>query len=415
LNSRLLTSRNPQDDVWRFLKYFLHGPIAEKRIREIRNLTSHEQKANVKKQAEQISYCIRQAEEYFDAAETVSLITKPLLLYYGAVSLSQALVLLRRDGQYSFDFLRKHRRHQHHGLKGFGFENLQPDSVEYFLAGLSCQVNTKNESNQDIPWGHFPNFYESLKPAPTILSLDVGDNRNQFRLKSETPAVSHDSRLLLTLVDTRFRLLQLASFLPDLYFIFRELNIPSSITRIRVDRFLNKVYRRIPLNELISPGPDINFLTDEIEHVEDLSNFYINDIDEGAQSKLLVLYRKLNPSIEVVSKTSDSLHLKLITIRKENDKPEQRFYPDILSDYRGRQYLTLDPNNYVHEAASLFMILYLLGMLARYYPDIWVRIITKNAQIAQVLEKLLDVATLRFPILVLDQMTDTKHYVSANL
>jgi hypothetical protein len=245
--------------------------------------------------------------------------------------------------------------------------------------------------------------------------LDIGENRNQFRFKSEIAAVSHDCRPLITLLDTKFNLLHLASLLPDLYFIFKELKISSSITRIKVDRFFNKIYTRIPLNEVISPEPEINLFTDEIEHEEDLSNFYVNDIGEESQSKLLALYGKLNPSIEVVSKTSHSLHLKLVILKQENEKPQHRFYPDILSDYRGRHYLILDPDNYVHEAASLFMILYLLGMLARYYPDIWVRLITKNAQIAQVLEKLLDVVTLRFPILVLDQMTDTKHYVSANL
>jgi hypothetical protein len=42
---------------------------------------------NVKKQATQIRYCLQQAREYFDAANAVSLATKPVLLYYSIMNL----------------------------------------------------------------------------------------------------------------------------------------------------------------------------------------------------------------------------------------------------------------------------------------------------------------------------------------
>ena len=37
---------------------------------------------NIIKQAEQIKYCLIQAKEYYDAAQAVSLATKPVLMYY---------------------------------------------------------------------------------------------------------------------------------------------------------------------------------------------------------------------------------------------------------------------------------------------------------------------------------------------
>jgi hypothetical protein len=45
------------------------------------------------KKASQISYCVLQADEYFRAAESVSINTSPLLLFYGMLSLAKALII----------------------------------------------------------------------------------------------------------------------------------------------------------------------------------------------------------------------------------------------------------------------------------------------------------------------------------
>ena len=45
------------------------------------------------RKASQISYCILQADEYFRAAESVSINTSPLLLFYGMLSLAKALIV----------------------------------------------------------------------------------------------------------------------------------------------------------------------------------------------------------------------------------------------------------------------------------------------------------------------------------
>jgi hypothetical protein len=56
------------------------------------------QRANIRKQATQIRYCLVQAKEYCDAAATVSLATKPNLLYYSIMSLALAEILFKQDG-----------------------------------------------------------------------------------------------------------------------------------------------------------------------------------------------------------------------------------------------------------------------------------------------------------------------------
>jgi len=69
---------------------------------------------NVRKQAAQIRYCLIQAREYFAAAATVTLATKPNLLYYGTMSLALAEILFKQTGDSSLDKARAENRH--HGL-----------------------------------------------------------------------------------------------------------------------------------------------------------------------------------------------------------------------------------------------------------------------------------------------------------
>lgn len=69
---------------------------------------------NVRKQAEQIRYCLIQAKEYFDAARSVTMATRPLLQYYGIMSLALAEIMLKGSGEQSLD--RARGQHAHHGL-----------------------------------------------------------------------------------------------------------------------------------------------------------------------------------------------------------------------------------------------------------------------------------------------------------
>jgi hypothetical protein len=69
---------------------------------------------HVRKQAQQLRYCLIQAREYFSAAGSVSIATKPNLLYYGTMSLALAEILFKQSGDSSLDKARS--EHRHHGL-----------------------------------------------------------------------------------------------------------------------------------------------------------------------------------------------------------------------------------------------------------------------------------------------------------
>lgn len=61
------------------------------------------------RKVDQLSMCINQAYEYFSAADTVSIVTSPLLLFYGMLSLAKALIIADQENVFLEDI-------QYHGL-----------------------------------------------------------------------------------------------------------------------------------------------------------------------------------------------------------------------------------------------------------------------------------------------------------
>jgi hypothetical protein len=89
----------------------------------------------------------------------------------------------------------------------------------------------------------------------------------------------------------------------------------------------------------------------------------------------------------------------------------QHYLPDIVDDLMGRLYYIVVPDSYVPQEAALLSILFCLSMVARYYPDVWMDRIDHDATTAELLDSFLNLAHRKFPNLVLDQLTDTKHHI----
>ncbi len=88
----------PLAEIWRQLRY-LRSPANVKRVltRTERGEKTGPKTPALDDRAYEISACIRQADEYFAAAETVGLATEPLLQYYGAQALAKAAILADRE------------------------------------------------------------------------------------------------------------------------------------------------------------------------------------------------------------------------------------------------------------------------------------------------------------------------------
>ena len=110
---RKMRTADPAAYAWAGLRKFQNVDLIMEELTRLHEVPSKQQ-GNVRKQAQQIRYCMIQAREYFAAAQSISLATKPNLLYYGLMSLALAEILYKQSGDSSLD--RAREQHRHHGL-----------------------------------------------------------------------------------------------------------------------------------------------------------------------------------------------------------------------------------------------------------------------------------------------------------
>jgi hypothetical protein len=143
---KIYNVEEPIKKIWKELRYFKDVNytlnLITSRLKDgLTNEEVNKHKDNIYKQSNQIKNCIQQAEEYFVSSNYVGLSTKPVLLYYGIVCLSQALYLFKKSGTYSLDYLRNNEKHNHHGLimTLSAVKNICEIDVQSFLNQLNCK------------------------------------------------------------------------------------------------------------------------------------------------------------------------------------------------------------------------------------------------------------------------------------
>jgi hypothetical protein len=150
---------------------------------------------------------------------------------------------------------------------------------------------------------------------------------------------------------------------------------------------------------------------EQVEKEKHTLDFFIDGVTPVQKTHLLTSYERCNPNIKLRADLGANIHLQWIQEISIPDKGEAVYYPDIVDDINGHKFYILRPEAYIPETAAHFILLYCLGMLARYYPDIWMRAIDENVQIAELTDSLLNIIYRKFPNLILDQMTWVKHNV----
>jgi YaaC-like Protein len=400
-----ITAEQPTEQIWKLLRLFLDSDATAVRYANFVDIGDEEyekKKENIFKQVKQIGYCIRQAEEYFRAGSQVSLATRPLLLYYGAVSLSQALVLLKNDGEKSFDFKKsekdiqvdpevpnrtKLKPHEHHGLelkKDFvSVINRRSLTPKDFFDSISCEVYINKE---DKPWGQFPNFHNSLEFPAYEVNATIHE---RWRSKPFMSKVCNLTQIfsLQELVDKKsIKVLGLLRLLPDLVGIMNELELGSILTR-----------GTLTINSRIFRGPMVE-------------TNYIYEFDEGINNYQFFrefFQRQVQATIE--TDIPDPLQAKLHQIEGPFPHELVSLLPAI-DDISGNLFF-YSQERVVSEIDSIHMILFCLGMLSRYHPHVWMKVITEHVVIAELIDSFLNVVIRKFPNLILDQMTLTKNQI----
>lgn len=394
-HSIIVPTEDPIKYVWNTLRYFIDINFSIEKIINIHDIKDKKSNDNIKKQAKQIGYCIRQAEEYFTASSYVDLPTRPLLLYYGIVNLSQALVLLRQNGDFSLDVLRKNNNHKHHGLEILGSfkSNVDArDKIEPFLSSIQCICHLKD----DKCWGQFPNFYNSLEPCATNIKTQYYDDVRKSFLRTNPFETARKIEMNVISKKT-FNVFDIIKTLPDLYNLLCLNQITPDLCRGQAEAVHKTLYKK---------GSN-----DDQEISKTVLEFYYTiDFILSEQKESFVCFLKEHcQNIEFTREYNNSFSFQQIL--EFNEQEGATFSaPDIAESIFGDLYFIIYPNEYIPEPAAHFIILYCLGMLSRYYPDIWLKAIDENVILREVIDNLLDIIYRKFPYLILDQMTGT-HYI----
>lgn len=383
-------SEEPIKEIWKHLRFFLDKSAVFETIKQTHDIRDSKQDSNIKKQAEQIGFCIEQAEQYFNAAATVNLSARPVLLYYGAVALTRALTLLKLDGNYSIDALRKQKKHKHHGLELIGAINSRLNPGEHwsvFFERTKCRLFVKEE----MPWGHFAVFCMSLVPSAMFFTT-------RWMVKGKTmyidkPIVMNSAEKLdiNKLVGRDFSLLGMLQELPELQSLLSQFGITSALRPGNV---------RAEIVQTITDG--------KLTHESHCYDFFVNAISANTKKSLLGAYVKRG--LKLVEDMGPHLHLRFEFKLKEGESTTLKT-PDIVNDLVGTKYFVLEPSTYIQEEVKYLMILYSLGMLSRYYPDVWIKALRSNTLIREITDSLLSLIDRKLPNLVLDQLTGVKHYI----
>jgi hypothetical protein len=106
VNAISVRSSSPNDFAWRELRRFQNADFVTTQIMNLKGIDKKHYQ-NVQKQARQLGLCLSLAQDYFAAASQVSLVTKPVLLYYATMHLALSEILFKQLGDSSLDRARK--------------------------------------------------------------------------------------------------------------------------------------------------------------------------------------------------------------------------------------------------------------------------------------------------------------------
>lgn len=373
---RWIITENPDRDCWERLLEYTNQDVATERISTVHGPASERQRANYSKQAKQVRACLLQAKEYFDATRSSSIVTAPNHLYYGACSLFSAAMLINGSGEKSLDFLRKDPRNRRHGLAlDFEFTQCNPSAGVALLDKAKSTIESHGflaQAYQAIP---------SSLPAHSLLTAYDNQGRYTYALTVS----GSESRPILQ-VSAKYSALDLCRRLPDLEENFRHLGLRRDVVRCStsVTHRNHKVEHRFIIHEPASQETE--------DALMELFKFHCNTLSEEH-------YQTINvarfPGGGWMVKIPSNGH----TLRFE--------CPSIRWSLTGEEYMLASPSE-SWEWLDAFITSYILSMLSRYFPDIWMNCLESRCGSAAIAQRFVTAYTRKFPQLALELMSGSR-------
>lgn len=373
-----LNAGNFEGEVWANLRHFRDASYCADLIRARHDLGAKEHADNVRNQATQVGQCLRQAEEYFQASRVVGPATRPNLLYYGMVSLALATVLLNRTGEYSLGKLRDQIPHRH-GFDLVSLSKLNPEGSPIdVLEQIACRPCA----------GLFPIWYEALSPDPVIGERTIA-LPGQL-LQSGLAVLSSGLGIvpLAAILGKRLSAIGMLRQIPDMLPFLANAGVAPDMCRGDVSLEINELGNSYRLN-LVAHYVSSPELSDRLVH---------QIILDGDSPEKLSITKQGNTFMAVVSTTyppPDGFQVSM---------------PDFRRSLEGQTFL-FDEGLLLYEIVAHYGLMFCLSMLVRYYPDQWIRLLDKGHRSANFLLYFVDLAERKFPILMLNELTQKFYYL----
>ena len=368
---KLIVTEYPERTLWWRLSHFKNVERLASLVRAVHPTASEQ---NATKQATQVRYCIEQAEEYFRSAEVVSLAVKPLLLYYGMASLAWALILIKKTGDYALDNIST--EHQSHGLERphltFDVRNMSLSEMLEKVRTTVSQPISRNQTSSELR-GTFGLlfFVVGLEPVGVTVERQTGDvTERTTRMFQVHP--THTSTQ--GLAGSQLSLGRLLLEIPDMASPFTELGVQplyAIVSDAKITQLPNGTEKMIVLTA--GSSAEINtHLRGRLERYEGVT---VSEITAG-----LRLEMNMAPG-------------------------EEAAFPSMHSALDGRTFVYIyEEPEPLPETCSLLGAMFLLGMLVRYYPHIWMQLLDRRHPLVETVEAFLPLAQRKYPNLILNNL-----------
>lgn len=337
---------------------------------------------NYKKQAQQIRACLLQSQEYFSAAKHSSLITSPNHAYYGMVSLASSVMLVLGDGSKSLDFVRQDSANKNHGLR---FST----GVTKATAGSGLSI-LQNSYAEVLSAGHFRLWYETLPRTSAAYGLEqrLGKGSHVSRLAQLGSSKCFGFN---DINGTKFSALRLMQFLPDLHGELGRYGARPTSSRFAHEAVVDRDGQRTDTWLIHGAG------------------------SRDALDKILASFkapaRNMDAFTANIADGADGGVVKYIC-RKE-DNPINFSFPS------ARMALSFERICYADEIdtlefVDLYVASFILSMLSRYFPDLWVSCLESNCLAAKLIERFSELLVNKAPMMALSLMSGQDCFVSSN-
>lgn len=380
-----ITTDDVSNEAWRRILEFANLDFSIDRISKLHGIsTNSSMKSNYKKQAQQIRVSLLQSQEYYNAAISSSTYTSPNHLYYSLMSMCTAIMLLKGSGEKSLDKLRNDNKNMNHGLKmTTGVDKKSCSDKLNILKHTYVKVQEN---------GFFINWYSSLPIHWNVFSIFKIINKDTISVSRR--ASGFDTFMTFKqIINKKYSLINLLSRLPDFYRNLNRYGHTVAACRSNYEITIDNINKKKILKWSLHDSPNSEIL-------ESILNNFKSSLCDRLDSWSCTDFEKNTGCIVHYKHSSDN-------------NPKMLQSPTIREDINGHQIMfgsILD----TFEIVDIFIVAFALSMLARYYPDFWIKCIESHCMATKAIEQFVSISLKKYLILALNLLMNDDITISTH-